>query len=55
MITRVIVIAVESDGSIRPFFEGVEGRTYQSWRHFFFAGISSFAEGDLIRIVQGLR
>lgn len=55
MITRVIVIAVESDGSIRPFFEGVEGFTYQSWRHFFACGIGSFAQGDLIRIVRGLR
>lgn len=52
---RVVVIVAERDGSIRPFFDGVEGFTYQDWRHFFACGIGSFADTDMIRIVPGLR
>lgn len=48
--TRDILIVVSPAGGIQPYFGGVKGQSYQSWKHFFACGIAAFADGDVLRI-----
>lgn len=48
--TRSILLCVEPDGSIQPYFDGFKGFAYQCWSHFFACGISQFTDGDRVRV-----
>ena len=45
-----IRLDVLPSGQVQLSFAGIQATRYDSWRHYFAAGISAYADADLIRV-----